>query len=112
MEVHIWWNPPKRRGGLGESDDFTGALRRKSGPEEGVRCAELVLSSAFTGYVAEYVEARTDTGKYPKWGIALTTFGMCVKKAAAGGRIRAGRLTRVFPGRGPERRQGATIEIA
>ena len=76
-------NPPNRRDIQGESDDFTGALRRKSEPEDGVQCAKLVLSSACTGYVVEYVEVLADTGKYPKWGIALTTFGMCVKKAAA-----------------------------
>src|SRR4051812_47960487 len=41
---------------------------------------KLVLSSACIGYVVEYIEVLANTGKYPKWGIALTTFGMGVKK--------------------------------
>jgi hypothetical protein len=60
-----------------------------------------VLSSAFTGYVVEYIDALANTGKYPKSGIALTTFGMGVKE---------GRKCRRF-GRVPAS-QCATIEIA
>ncbi|MBW8778283.1 MAG: hypothetical protein JF585_03580 [Burkholderiales bacterium] len=62
---------------------------------------KLVLSSARIGYVVEYIEVLANTGKYPKWGIALTTFGMGVKKG------REMRALRACPAS-----QCATIEIA